>query len=985
MASIRETAYRTIKSNISEKEISKHFTLNQEELEFVKLQAKSPIPRLGLALLLKSIQYLGYFIKIVDLPERVIGYVSLQLGYRHELDLRKYDNAGGTRSRHQKYLREYLNLKPVGDSTHECIKQTAYEMAKTRNSDIDIINAVLEILVKENFEFPRFSTIDRTVRAIRTEVNQSYFREITDHLPNSYKVLLDDLLISQNSGQPSLWDNVKQEPSKPTSTRIRDFVEHFSWLNSLHQIISIEIPKSKQKLMVDEARSLDAAALKALEPNRRYALMSIFIDNQSGKLLDDMAKMFVKLMEKLRSKAKVKLEEHQLKHQERADQLIEKLNDLIGAYQTEGSIKDKFMAIQDTLEPNVPIIKNQCEQHLAYAYNNYYLYLYSLYVKKRGLIFKCVDALPLRPATQDTTLVDCLDFIKNNRRGIKEWIPKPDLDLSWLPEKARKLVTGKASKKALVSQIHRKYFELCVFLELVGALKSLDVYVKGSKDLGDYRTQLISEELFDRQKKEYSTMMAFPTEAISFVHHVQKWMAAKESVTDHSFPSNEYVTVENGNITIKKGSKNVIPQNYTMIDEQLKNRMESVGIMDLITHTEKWLNLSPKFKPISGVNTRIANHQQRFIASLFCYGCNLGPVQTARSVTGINRKQIAWVNTHFVTEDRLDSAIEQVINYYNKYKLPKYWGSGKSASADGTKWDVYEQNLLSEYHIRYGGYGGIGYYHVSDTYIALFSHFIPCGVYEAVYILDGLLKNTSDIQPDTLHGDTQAQNESVFGLAYLLGIKLMPRIRNLKKLTLYKPFPDMNLQHIDGLFTDVINWDIIQTHLPDMLRVVLSIKAGKIMASTILRRLGTHNRKNKLYFAFRELGRAIRTGFLMDYFRDEDLRKMIQAATNKSEEYNGFTKWIAFGNNGKITSNLRQEQTKMIKYNHLVANLLVLYNVNEMTRVINDLIEEGFPIDADLLRSLSPYRTEHINRFGKYRVDLEKDPIPVFNEIDFNI
>jgi hypothetical protein len=45
------------------------------------------------------------------------------------------------------------------------------------------------------------------------------------------------------------------------------------------------------------------------------------------------------------------------------------------------------------------------------------------------------------------------------------------------------------------------------------------------------------------------------------------------------------------------------------------------------------------------------------------------------------------------------------------------------------KWNLYEQNLLSEYHIRYGG---IGYYHVSDTYVALFSHFIPCGVWEAV-------------------------------------------------------------------------------------------------------------------------------------------------------------------------------------------------------------------------------------------------------------
>src|SRR3546814_6671417 len=81
----------------------------------------------------------------------------------------------------------------------------------------------------------------------------------------------------------------------------------------------------------------------------------------------------------------------------------------------------------------------------------------------------------------------------------------------------------------------------------------------------------------------------------------------------------------------------------------------------------------------------------------------------------------------YVTDETLDKAIVEVINLYNKFELPGYWGSGKSASADGTKWSVYEQNLLSEYNIRYGGYGGIGYYHVSDKYIAMFSHFIQCG------------------------------------------------------------------------------------------------------------------------------------------------------------------------------------------------------------------------------------------------------------------
>jgi hypothetical protein len=32
-------------------------------------------------------------------------------------------------------------------------------------------------------------------------------------------------------------------------------------------------------------------------------------------------------------------------------------------------------------------------------------------------------------------------------------------------------------------------------------------------------------------------------------------------------------------------------------------------------------------------------------------------------------------------------------------------------------------------------------------YIALFSHFIPCGVHEAVYILDGLILNSADVGP----------------------------------------------------------------------------------------------------------------------------------------------------------------------------------------------------------------------------------------------
>lgn len=110
----------------------------------------------------------------------------------------------------------------------------------------------------------------------------------------------------------------------------------------------------------------------------------------------------------------------------------------------------------------------------------------------------------------------------------------------------------------------------------------------------------------------------------------------------------------------------------------------------------------------------------------------------------------------------------------------------------------------------------------------------------------------------------------------------------------------------------------------------------------------------------------------------EELRNIIQGAINKSEAFNGFAKWVGFGNSGIITSNSRDEQRKIIKYNHLVSNCLIFYNVFEMSRVLHELMREGYSIDDDIIKALSPYLTGHINRFGQYKLDLNRKP-PALN------
>jgi TnpA family transposase len=176
------------------------------------------------------------------------------------------------------------------------------------------------------------------------------------------------------------------------------------------------------------------------------------------------------------------------------------------------------------------------------------------------------------------------------------------------------------------------------------------------------------------------------------------------------------------------------------------------------------------------------------------------------------------------------------------------------------------------------------------------------------------------------------------------------------------------------LFKDAIDWVKIENHWQDILQVVLSIQTGKVSSSVLLRKLGNYSRKNRLYQAFQELGRVIRTVFLLQYISDMKLRQQITAATNIVEAYNGFSKWFFFGGFGVIANNDPIEQEKIIKYNDLVANAVIFHNVVDLTDVLRDLLKAGHLISREDVAALSPYMTSHIKRFGDYLIDMETVP-----------
>jgi hypothetical protein len=123
---------------------------------------------------------------------------------------------------------------------------------------------------------------------------------------------------------------------------------------------------------------------------------------------------------------------------------------------------------------------------------------------------------------------------------------------------------------------------------------------------------------------------------------------------------------------------------------------------------------------------------------------------------------------------------------------------------------------------------------------------------------------------------------------------------------------------------------------------------------------------------------------LLRYISQASLRQHIGKATNMVESFNRFSKWLNFGNHGVIAENDPDEQEKAIKFNTLIADLVMFSTVIDMSTVINQLRAEGNPASRADLAIISPYQQDNVRRFGDYAYDLSAplEPMDVHLTLD---
>lgn len=980
MTKLEETSYPYLNPLPNDAEIQNHFTASHEEWSFIRKLAQTADGQLAALFHLKLHQRLGRFVDLATVPDNILRKIAESVDIVRlptRTALKQYDGSA-TGRRHLARIRDYRGARPYDADTATWLSTVAEKAAEIKSQLPDIINVQIEELVHHSYDLPSFDALDRIAAKAREAVNERYYAAIGGQLTSEQKQTIDKLLETQNSTTTG-WNSLKRDARQPTNKEVRQYLQHVVRLRELSaQMPKLALPLPKYRFFCDLAGSLDASEMRSQKPNKRYTLAVINIRHQYARTLDDAGEIFVKLMRALENNATAQLIAHQLEHTERAERLISQLKEVLEAFMRDGSNRARLAAIENSLEEEPDELITQCTEHLAYAGKNYLPFLLRPYGVQRPILMNCLDIMSLKSASDDKVMERLIEALKRCRNmKAPELTPEAlgiDLarDFTWLKPHWRKHVLVEAEGGDASVWIHRKYFELAVFTQLKDEITTADVFIPGGETYDDFRERLVDDETLDKELPEFSEVSGMPKTGKEFVQQLKAELLAVSDRVDASFPESSQARIEDGVIILSKLKRTPLADAVKRLDLQISDRMEQTTIVDILVEVSKWLGIEKHFKRLVGTEGRIDDLLRRVVLTLFCYGCNIGPTDLARCVKNLSRKQAAWLNLKYVNEETLQRVINDIINAYNRLELPNYWGSGVSASADGKKWTMRENTIMSEHHIRYGGYGGIGYYVVSDKYVALYSRFITCGSYEGHNILNICTENVSDIQPKHLHGDTHAQNYVAFGLAPFLGAKLMPRIRRFKELNLYRPSAGKRYKHIDALFGKPINWALIERHYRDFLRYVISIKLGCISPSTILRRFNYKSRKNKIHDAMHEVGAAYRTIYLLEYIESPELRRAVSAATNKSEAFNQFIKWAFFANDGLIDETVRHEQQKLIRYNHVVANMIMYHNVQQMQRVLVELREERWEITPEMIEALGPFRTRHINRLGQHDVDVSR-------------
>jgi TnpA family transposase len=528
---------------------------------------------------------------------------------------------------------------------------------------------------------------------------------------------------------------------------------------------------------------------------------------------------------------------------------------------------------------------------------------------------------------------------------------------------------GKGRKK-----VNRIAYELCVFGALREKLRCKEIWVVDSDRYRNPDEDLPDD--FEKNRDAYYEKLGHSIETEAFISKLQKDMEASLKALDENLPVNPDVAIlkkNKGWIKLSPLEAQAEPINLLRVKAEINRRWQTVSLLDILKESDIRINFTSHFKSVAQREIiDEATLQKRLLLNLYALGTNAG---IKRVIAGNHEEKysdLMYVQRRFIRKEYLRQAISSIVNEIFRIRLPHIWGeSTTSCASDSKQFGAWDQNILTEWHVRYSSPGIMIYWHVEKGASCIYSQLKSCSSSEAAAMIEGVMRHCTEMEVEKQYVDTHGQSYVVFAFCYLLGFKLLPRFKSIHSKKLYRPYSGKSeaYKNLQLVLTRPINWELIRQQYDQMIKYATAIRLGTAETESILRRFTRENLKHPTYQALLELGKAVRTIFLCDYLRMKELRRDIQEGLNIIELWNGINDFILFGKGGEFATNKKESQELTMLSLHLLQNCMVYINTLMIQETLShpSLMKSMMPED---LRGLTPLFFNHINPYGLFPLDM---------------
>ena len=665
---------------------------------------------------LKFFQRYAQFPGLTDVvPEAVAQFLAEQIEYEGPLPSHVPERSD---RRYRRLISAHLRLGRFDKAASDEFLDWLVTVILPGAPQISALDAQMTAWFLANrFVRPNRSRLDQLAAKAKRRFEHMLCATISEELSLQHKRDLDVLLATSET--TSQFAMLARNPSGASVQSVQDAVARLDVARGIGLPADLldGIHPEHIASFARRAASEDAWDMRRRPDAVRHALLSCFCAVRTAELTDDLGDLIVSITHKISARAESKVIKEYVadfRKAESKDTLLGKIVVAIDGH-PEGDIpqvifpvvpREMIRELAQTYLSDPPSFTTRVHRTNRRSYARHYRQI--LPVALGALIFR-TNSSNAQPLLVALATLAAPSERKPHFHTEGEVPVKGVIRPKW---RAIVLEAGPAG----AVRINRINYEICVLQTLRDKLRTKEIWIEGAKRYCDPDQDLPAD--FDAHKEHYFDLLEQPLDASQSVQSFRDDLRGALQAFDQGFPANKDVKLKSrggkARISLHPLSPQADPAGLEELKLELARRWPMTSLLDVLKEVDLRTEFTSLFRAASSRQALPSEEvSRRLLLALFGIGTNIGLKAIAAGAHEVSYKELLYTRQRFIHKTALKDATRRIADATYRIWNADIWGDGgTSCASDSTQLSSWDQNLMTEWHQRYGGRGVMIYWHV---------------------------------------------------------------------------------------------------------------------------------------------------------------------------------------------------------------------------------------------------------------------------------